>query len=171
MGADPSSGGHTDCYTRLFMAVLRACLVAMILCGASVAQAALDCDDVTLEENHREGAWLEPVLTSVIIPCAMVESGQLGPDCKDANFYVVNQVGTALCQVELSLFAAAHSLPVVERAPWAHGGSPLFASMLGLPVSSDVPPFFQPGVPVARPLDKSGLLPADAHHQRPARPS
>jgi hypothetical protein len=92
-----------------------------------------------------------PVAHTGVVPCAMIESGLLGPACEDAAFYVVTQAGVLLCSVDLDTLAVQQSAtPVVERAPApaaATFGGGLAANAL-VPEAAAVPPCFVRDLPV-----------------------
>jgi hypothetical protein len=93
-----------------------------------------------------------------VLPCAMVESGLLGPACGDAAFYVVTQAGVLLCSVDVDVFGAQDtSLPTVERAPAAPPSSVSF----GLQASAVVPKAV--AVPPCAVVDVSVPAPQQAH--------
>jgi hypothetical protein len=55
-----------------------------------------------------------PRTVDVILPCAVAESGDLGPLCVDATGWLITQTGVVLCQI--SLFEAAFEpLSLTER--------------------------------------------------------
>ena len=119
---------------------LRAPSLMCLLCGLLVslwstpATATLvdrdDCDEMTriLDDAERD-AVVGPELVEVVVPCAMIESGALGPDCHDAAFYVVNTQGTLLCRVDIAVLGASTSTDTLEdgppATPYASGGHAL----------------------------------------------
>lgn len=80
-------------------------LCSLTLLGALPAAAMSLCDKDDPSAEHKSPADLEldeaPALTEQILPCSMVENGQLGAWCADATVYVVTQSGTVLCRVLL----------------------------------------------------------------------
>ena len=112
-----------------------------------------------------------PQVAEVVVPCAMVESGVLGPACQDAAFYVVNQHGTLLCRVDLAVFTQGGALPIVEQAPAIPGGPQ------GGGVVFAVVPVLPPSLPAGtvRELSRGFTIPsldaADAHLWDRPRPS
>lgn len=89
-----------------------------------------DCDEMTrVVENDDDAGFATPDLVEVIVPCAMVESGALGPDCHDAAFYVVNPQGTLLCRVDVAVLTVSHPSDALEdgppATPYASGGHAL----------------------------------------------
>lgn len=129
-----------------------------------------DCDDMSVEANDDDDA---PDLSDreVVVPCAMAESGALGPACTDAAFYVVNQHGTLLCRVELTMFTNATTTPIVEQAPAAPAGGPHFSVVAALVPT--LPPLPRAAVFVdVDPVFAADLLgAADAHVYDRPRPS
>lgn len=121
------------CYTRRIVFFgLRAPSLLCLLCGlllslwsttAAAATGLDDCDDMTRVDDAVPG------LVEVVVPCAMVESGALGPDCHDAAFYVVNPQGTLLCRVDVAVLAVSHQSDTLEdgppATPYASGGHAL----------------------------------------------
>jgi len=79
-----------------------------------------DCDEMTrvvdVDDAGRD-AVPGPELVEVVVPCAMVDSGALGPDCHDAAFYVVNPQGTLLCRVDVAVLGASTSTDTLEDGP------------------------------------------------------
>lgn len=81
------------------------------LAAVTFGEAALE--QPLLSEGGGDSALSEPAsgaiaqveaaedLEEVILPCAMVESDQLGPWCVDAAVYLVTTKGTLLCRVSL----------------------------------------------------------------------
>jgi hypothetical protein len=98
------------------------------------------CDDMTLaterglerdrsddgddgdDDTHANGAAFVDV--DVVVPCAMIDSGALGPDCHDAAIYVVTTHGTPLCRIDLATLAASRSADAIEDGPPASSTSP-----------------------------------------------
>jgi hypothetical protein len=135
-----------------------------------------DCDqnprDMSVPQEADIADEVEALAPSdVVVPCAMVESGVLGPACQDAAFYVVNQHGTLLCRVELAVFTQAGSLPIVEQAPAAP------AAQQGSSVVVAVVPLLPPSLPAASVIELERQKPpallqaADAHVSDRLRPS
>lgn len=64
-------------------------------------------------------AEAQGALEELILPCAMVESDQLGPWCVDAAVYLVTMNGTLLCRVSLPAvdLTASNSPDLQERDP------------------------------------------------------
>jgi hypothetical protein len=56
-----------------------------------------------------------PRTVDVILPCAVAESGDLGPLCVDATVWLLTQTGVVLCQV--TLFEAAFEPLSIEQRP------------------------------------------------------
>jgi hypothetical protein len=98
-----------------------------------------DCDEMTLatgreyghERDRRdddEGTHTASgptfVNADVVVPCAMIDSGALGPDCHDAAFYVVTTHGTPLCRIDLQTVASARSTDTIDDGPPASSTSP-----------------------------------------------
>ncbi len=86
------------------------------LCSVAASASPLcDVDDERADRGESaepadavvEGVAFLEGLEELIIPCAMVESDQLGPWCVDAAVYLVTTSGTLLCRV---------SLPAVDLA-------------------------------------------------------
>ncbi len=129
-----------DCYIRAAVSSgLRLPSLFCLLCGllvslwssAATATDRDDCDemtrviDVDVYDADREAVG-GPELVEVVVPCAMVESGALGPDCHDAAFYVVNTQGTLLCRVDVAMLGTSTSTDTLEdgppATPYASGG-------------------------------------------------
>ncbi len=109
---DGISGGIAPQLTR---ALMRAALAffAIACTGALAAPAAASgvCEDArTPAPQRRDDAEL-------ILPCAIAESGVLGPACQDAPMYVVTHGGVVLCQVDLAVVLPGSSTPFVTTRP------------------------------------------------------
>lgn len=132
----------------------------------SVVDAAIDVDPAVAGL-----AAVDATVHEVVVPCALVESGALGPDCQDANFYVVNQTGTLLCRVDVAVFHVAAAAPVVEQAPAAPAaGGAAVACAAVVDVDLLVPPppgYFERAIVALQP----GLAASDAHVSGRPRPS
>jgi hypothetical protein len=129
------------CYTGLAVSFgLRAPSLLCLLCGllvslwSTTATATADrddCDEMTRAVDVDDGGRdvVGPELVEVVVPCAMIESGALGPDCHDAAFYVVNPQGTLLCRVDVAVLAVSHQTDTLEdgppATPYASGGHAL----------------------------------------------
>ncbi|MDP2340570.1 MAG: hypothetical protein Q8O67_06415 [Deltaproteobacteria bacterium] len=160
---------------RRFLALLT--FATSLVAVPAIANDLDDCDDMSLPSEEADvdvdiAAEVEALVPAdVVVPCAMVESGVLGPACQDAAFYVVNQHGTLLCRVELAVFTQAGSLPVVEQSPAAPAASQ------GSSVVAAVVPVLPPALPAGsmieleRTLPESLLHAADAHLWDRPRPS
>ena len=160
-------------------------LVAFVVAGAARADITKDgaregankdvddCDDMSVEadadkveadEDHEDHA-------DVVVPCAMADSGVLGDGCADAAFYVVNQHGTLLCRVELTVFTNATSAPAVDTAPAAPVAGPSVSIVAAVvPLLPELPP--PGGYKQTSRLSEGALLSAaDAHLDDRPRPS
>ena len=132
------SGG---CYTgRIVVPGLRPPSLLCLLCGllvslwSSTATATDrdDCDEMTrvvdVADAERDDVASDERVERVelVVPCAMVESGALGPDCHDAAFYVVNPHGTLLCRIDVAMLGTSTSTDTLEdgppATPYASGG-------------------------------------------------
>ncbi len=163
--------------TLRFLALLSC--ATLLVAGPAVASDVDECETMSLPSERAEdradvdiAAELEALQPAdVVVPCAMAESGLLGPACQDATFYVVNQHGTLLCRLELAVFTQSASSPLVERAPAStttnHGSSVVVALV----------PLLPPSLPAGSvrelaPLRPGALLQAaDAHLSDRPRPS
>lgn len=131
------------CYTEVAVSFgLRAPSLLCLLCGllvslwSTMATATTidrdDCDEMTrvvdVDAVERD-AVVGPEFVEVVVPCAMIESGALGPDCHDAAFYVVNPQGTLLCRVDVAVLGASTATDTLEdgppATPYASGGHAL----------------------------------------------
>ncbi len=104
------------------------CLLVMALFGAASARAdarADDCDDMTRVDDVPSpvGRLVEREL---ILPCAVVDSGVVGPGCGHADFYVVNLQGTVLCRVDVAVLAVTATPMSIDEAP---SGAPSSSSV------------------------------------------
>jgi hypothetical protein len=131
----------------------------------SVAAAHDDCDEMTLaSERDRvddddgdgggDAAGPSFVHSDVVVPCALIDSGALGPDCHDAAVYVVTTHGTTLCRIDIATLASSRSTDTIDDGPPAssttHGGHVLSP---GTSVETSSPRIPRPGVfdvPAAR---------------------
>jgi len=89
-----------------------------------------DCFDQMsrVDVDPRDGLSAEPTIIELIVPCAVVDSGVLGPDCAAADFYVVNGSGTLLCRVDLAVLAHAPKSSTIEDAPPAAASTTPYAA-------------------------------------------
>jgi hypothetical protein len=78
-----------------------------------------DCDEMTrvVDVDGDGDGVASPDVVEVVVPCAMVESGALGPDCHDAAFYVVNTQGTLLCRVDVAVLTVSQQSDTLEDGP------------------------------------------------------
>jgi hypothetical protein len=170
--------------TRRWRAAALPVVVMLALFASQSSSAHVDakdakdgCDDmsvidaVDVDPAAAGLAAVDASVHEVVIPCALVESGALGPDCQDANFYVVNQTGTLLCRVDVAVFNVAAAAPVVEQAPAAPAaGGAAVACAAVVDVNLLVPPppgYFERAIVVLQP----GLSASDAHVSGRPRPS
>jgi hypothetical protein len=145
-------------------------VVAAVLSTASAAARADDCDDMSPIEGARRAEAPAPLhAVEVVVPCAVADSGVVGPECPDA-FYVVNHQGTVLCRVDLLAFAVDEGRPSVQpdESPAAAGTA--FAAVALVPPAVPLPP---PPVYATRPgaPNVADHGPADAHVLERPRPS
>jgi len=144
-------------------------LVAVVVTASGGARAD-DCDDVTpIDGAHRVDNSVGLHAVDTIVPCALVDSGVVGPECADA-FYVVNHQGTVLCRVELLAFSVDDGKPTLQRDDAESIASNAFVAVAIL----------APGVELPAPplvVELSGAIPAadggpaDAHLFERPRPS
>ncbi len=155
---------------RFALSIVVATCVATMLC-ANTAHAAADfkSDDCPDQMTFADDAV--PLLTEVVVPCAVVDSGLLGADCHDAAFYVVNQTGTLLCRLDIMALGLSTASSSIDD------GQPASASMhighLAAAVASVVEFHFAPAgsVDLPRVLGLNLLGPADDHVSFSPRPS
>ena len=145
--------------TSRFLALLL--LATSLAAGQSVARDRDDCDEMSVTNVVDVADFQSPQPTELVVPCAMVDSGVLGPACQDVAFYVVNQHGTLLCRAELWVFAQNSSVPAVEASLAAVLEAPTQAGAVA------VVPLLIPSVPVAVVLELPRLQAAGLGvHQR-----
>ena len=102
-----------------------------------------------------------------VVPCAMVESGVLGPACADASFYVVTDAGVMLCTVDVDTFELAVApARAVETAPAA----PTSAMGFGMSASALAPEGVSLPVCLARDIARAGIAPQLPPRDRSDRP-
>lgn len=145
-------------------AFLLACLLPLL---ASAASASTAGGSLCHEEDSAEelaAAADEAAAVDVeehILPCALIESGQLGAWCPDAAFYVTTPSGTLLCRVLLPAVGLdRRGSSELEERPAA---SPPDRT----PLTTPAPAHLARGSHLARPvfddvqspLDRSWLLP------------
>jgi len=124
--------------------VLLAALFAL-LGSIPEARAVPLCDD---EQSLVPAAELERLdqekgraaeTADIILPCAVAESGDLGPLCVDATGWLITQTGVVLCQ-----FAVLHTAPeplTFDERPSERAAQFTAFSAAGLPLSTtDVAP-------------------------------
>lgn len=154
---------------------LLALFVALAVAGSARADAAKDAKDASIDEcdmSVEADADADAAdKNDVVVPCAMADSGVLGDGCADAAFYVVNQHGTLLCRVELTLFTNASSAPAVDTAPAAPVAGPSVSIVAAVvPLLPELPP--PGGFKETARLGTGTLLgAADAHLSDRPRPS
>lgn len=152
---------------------IRPILVALglVLC-ASGARAFPQCEEESSAEPAQAAPFdVEAPPPGAVLPCAMVESGVLGPACTDATFYVVTDAGVLLCTVDVDTFDtfALAQAPTrsVEDSPAAPAGT-VGAGLAGfavVPDSARLPPCLARDLPRApggvpqRPLDRTDRPP------------
>lgn len=139
-GAPPDlpGGGASPLLTAqgvtLRAALLVPAVVCAVACAATGARALPLCEE---ELSQAEEIAVERPApdTLPIIPCAMVESGVLGPACGDATFYVVTDAGVMLCTVDIDTFQltsapsrSVETAPAAPAASWT-GGLSAFATL------------------------------------------
>jgi hypothetical protein len=144
-----------------------------VACAASSARALPQCEEELSAQSVDDPVPApEPTPPLPVVPCAMVESGVLGPACADATFYVVTDAGVLLCSVDVDTFqltqAPARAVETLPAVPVAGVGSGLaaFATVpdgLALPVclACDVD---------TRPLEREGAR-LDRGERPPLLPS
>lgn len=106
-----------------------ALLACALLLAAAPAAAVPVCDDEDISVELEEPPEPEPA----VVPCAIIESGALGPWCLDASGYLITQSGVVLCEVHLpagDAFAAEGSDQLASRSLPASTG-PLGAGVDG----------------------------------------
>jgi hypothetical protein len=152
-------------------------LIAALFCAPVLASSPLLCEDEqSVEPGDGEGS--EPTVvagldeTETILPCSMIESGQLGPWCAEATVYVVTQKGTLLCRVFLPnidlSFASDTELRDRPVSPAANGGptqAPPIAS-----TSLPTPPAPPLGVDGAKIGAAASAAPAPLYREPPLVP-
>jgi len=95
-------------------------VVGLLMCSLPVAARA---DDGGVEDCD-QSTVIEPDTVEVVVPCGLVDSGALGPDCHDAAFYVVNHQGTLLCRVDVAVLGANVPTSSIDDGPPADAPSP-----------------------------------------------
>lgn len=143
-----------------------------LFAAAPAARALSLCDEQSrLHEEERAEEPLEEIeelpteLIDAILPCAMLESGAVGPWCLDADVYVVTPTGVLLCHAGLAAFdvpstsaeLTGHTAPVATSSP-----AGLDASALAQPLAVAVP------APLL--LDVADALEGAPRPDRPHRP-
>jgi hypothetical protein len=151
------------------------CSAVLLAAAPAAATALCDKDDPRVElQSPSAEVELETLpVVEEILPCAMVESGQLGAFCPEATVYVVTQNGTKLCRVFLpdvdltaskscdlnkrapspspervqnhSPSVAEGNLPPLPAAPFARDGDQALAVALATPLPVFAEPPFVPG--------------------------
>ena len=124
--------------------------------ASSVTAAHDDCDEMTLaserdrvddDDDDDDAAGPSFVHSDVVVPCALIDSGALGPDCHDAAVYVVTTHGTTLCRIDIATLASSRSTDTIDDGPPAssttHGGHVLSP---GTSVETSSPRIPRPGV-------------------------
>lgn len=156
--------------TRFAISIVFATLVATMLCATSAsADAGVKSDDCPDQMTFADDG--APLLTEVVVPCAMVDSGLLGADCHDAAFYVVNQTGTLLCRLDVMVLGLSTATSTIE------GSQPASASVhVGVfvaAIASVVDIHFAPAgsIDLPRAVGPTLLGPADDHVSFSPRPS
>lgn len=144
-----------------------ALLVLAVACAASSARALPQCEEELSAQSVDEAAP-EPVAAALpVVPCAMVESGVLGPACADATFYVMTDAGVLLCSVDVDTFqltqAPARAVETLPAIPVAGVGA-------GLAAFATVPDGFALPACLACDVDTRPLERAGARLDRGDRP-
>jgi hypothetical protein len=99
--------------------LLQLALLTTCLCALWSSRAHADTHDTDCPQSRIDDAF-EPQVAEVVVPCGLVESGALGPNCHDAAFYVVNSTGTLLCRLDVMVLSwSASSNTIDDRAPAA----------------------------------------------------
>jgi len=162
---------------RFAISIVFAAFAATMLCataaraeGRGDLKADLKGDDCPDQMTFADDGV--PLLTEVVVPCAMVDSGLLGADCHDAAFYVVNQTGTLLCRLDVMMLGVSTTTSTIDDSQPAavsfHAGA--FAHA----VAADVVEFrLAPAgsIDLPRAVGPSLLGPADDHVSFSPRPS
>lgn len=152
--------------TRFLLQLL---LLTTCLCTLWSGRAYADNHDTDCPQSRIDD--FEPQLAEVVVPCGLVESGALGPDCHDAAFYVVNSMGTLLCRLDVMVLqSSASSNTIDDREPSAAphpvgGAQPALASVFALQLPAIAI------VDVLRACGPPSLFPADDHVHDDPRPS
>jgi hypothetical protein len=162
-------------------------LAAFALCASTGARAFAVCEEDTNQSSLSEGLELElrreveaapterpterpaerPTEALPVVPCAMVESGVLGPACADASFYVVTDAGVMLCTVDIDTFSLTVApARAVESAPAAPTGAMGF----GMSVSALAPEGVALPSCLARELARADVAPLLPPRDRSDRP-
>lgn len=149
----------------LLLAMFATCLCASWSSAAHADSQHDDCPQSRIDDAF------EPQLAEVVVPCGLVESGALGPDCHDAAFYVVNATGTLLCRLDVMVLSSSTSSNTIDdRAP-ASAPHPVGSMQ---PALASVFELHLPAVAVVdvpRACGPPPLLPADDHVHDDPRPS
>lgn len=160
---------------RSLRTLLPVCLGLAVLMPAASASALPRCDEdervdevalergASLEKQLEE--QLEEQLTDTILPCAMLESGAVGPWCLDANVYVVTPSGVLLCRAGLTVF----DVPVAGT-PWIENTAPPAGFV---PTGADAFALsgpLAPALPAPLALELGGAIAPASRPDRPHRP-
>jgi hypothetical protein len=113
----------------------------------------------------------EPQLAEVVVPCGLVESGALGPDCHDAAFYVVNSMGTLLCRLDVTVLSSSSSSNTIDDREPAAAPHPVGSPQPALPSVFELQWPAVAVVDVLRACGPASLFPADDHVHDDPRPS
>lgn len=114
-------------------------MVGLLVCSVAMGARA-DSGDVEHDgvEDCDQSTVIEPDTVEVVVPCGLVDSGALGPDCRDAAFYVVNHQGTLLCRVDVSVLGVNTHSSSVSDGPPAHAPQPSSALAPAIAVTIDL---------------------------------
>ena len=159
--------------TRCTISIVFAAFVATMLCADAARadnRADLKGDDCPDQMTFADDV-VAPLLTEVVVPCAMVDSGLLGADCHDAAFYVVNQAGTLLCRLDVMVLGASTSTSTIDDSQPA--AAPFHVSVVAPAMVSYVDLRIAPAgsVDLPRAVGPTLLGPADDYVSFSPRPS
>ena len=148
-------------------------MVGLLVCsvsrGARADGGALAPDGVV--EDCDQSTIGEPDTVEVVVPCGLVDSGALGPDCRDAAFYVVNHQGTLLCRVDVAVLGVNTHSSSVSDGPPAHAPQPSSALAPAIAVTVDLqvlPPRIDDVAPAVGPQGIGAGVDIDTSRPRPS---